>query len=223
MTPLTTLLDALRRGEEDSARAWLAAHPDDLELRDSQGVSLVLLCFYHRQPALARWIAGRRARPLDIWEAAALGDEARLRELLTADPSLAGARASDGFAPLGLAAFFAQPASARVLIDAGAAVDEPAANAMKVTPLHSAVASGQLEIARWLLERGADANRRQQGGFTPLHAAAQNGDVALAQLLLVHGADPDLRTEAAGATAADLARSANQAEVLACLDQRRTS
>jgi len=174
----------------------------------------ILACIYRGDLAQAQQLAVGRA--LDVFEAAALGDADRLTALLAGDHELARARAPDGFSALGLAAFFRQPACARILLDAGAAVDEPAANAMRVTPLHSAVAAGQLEIARWLLERGASVDARQQGGYTPLHAAAHNGQLPLVELLLAHGADRTLRTDG-GQSAVDLA---TNAEVLACL--RRT-
>ena len=47
-------------------------------------------------------------------------------------------------------------------------------------PLHSAVAAGDHDAARALLEAGADPNVRQQGGFTPLLAAAHADDAEMA-------------------------------------------
>lgn len=89
---------------------------------------------------------------------------------------------------------------------------------MRVTPLHSAVAAGQLEIARWLVERGATVDARQQGGYTPLHSAAHGGHLPLVELLLAHGADRALRTDD-GRKAADLARAADREDVLARLER----
>jgi ankyrin repeat protein len=70
---------------------------------------------------------------------------------------------------------------------------------MKVQPLHSAVAAADqaaaLTIAEALLQAGANANARQEGGFTPLHEAALNGNVPLIRLLLAHGADPSLASD----------------------------
>ena len=48
---------------------------------------------------------------------------------------------------------------------------------------------------RALLEAGADADVRQQGGFTPLLAAAHADDAELARLLLDHGADRALAAD----------------------------
>ena len=129
---------------------------------------------------------------LDIFEAAAVGDTSRVRELLDADLEAANAWAQDGFQPLGLAVFFGHPETARVLVEAGADVNSASRNDFKVTPLHSACAvrdaDTRYELARLLLERGADPNARQRDEFTPLMEADQHGDEGLRALLVQHGA-----------------------------------
>ena len=62
---------------------------------------------------------------------------------------------------------------------------------------------------RLLLERGADANAKQQMGFTPFHSAAAHGDVETAKLLMDFGADPRARTED-GKNALDIAEKYGQ-------------
>ena len=63
---------------------------------------------------------------------------------------------------------------------------------MKVMPLHSAAATGdadtRYELAKLLLENGADPNAVQQDEYTPLMAADQHGDQRLRDLLVEHGA-----------------------------------
>jgi ankyrin repeat protein len=129
---------------------------------------------------------------LDVFEAAAVGRTERLRELLDQDPSLANARAEDGFQPLGLASFFGHVESAKLLVERGAEVNSASANDMKVMPLHSAAATGdpdaRYELAKLLLENGADPNAVQQDEYTPLMAADQHGDQRLRNLLVEHGA-----------------------------------
>jgi ankyrin repeat protein len=129
---------------------------------------------------------------LDVFEASAAGRAERLRELLDEDPSLANAWADDGFQPLGLASFFGHVEAARVLVERGAEVNSASRNDMKVMPLHSAAATGdpeaRYELAKLLLEHGADPNARQQDDYTPLQAAEQPGDQRLAELLRQHGA-----------------------------------
>ena len=116
---------------------------------------------------------------LDVFEAAAVGRADRVRELLDQDPSLANAWAEDGFQPLGLASFFGHVEAARLLVERGAEVNSASRNDMKVMPLHSAAATGiptsRYELAKVLLEAGADPNARQQDDFTPLMAAEQSG------------------------------------------------
>lgn len=129
---------------------------------------------------------------LDVFEAAAVGSAERLRELLDEDPSLANAWADDGFQPLGLASFFGHVEAAQVLVERGAEVNSASRNDMKVMPLHSAAATGdpevRYELAKLLLEKGADPNARQQDKFTPLMEADHHGDERLQQLLVQHGA-----------------------------------
>jgi ankyrin repeat protein len=99
--------------------------------------------------------------------------------------------------------------SAQYLINAGARVNSPSQNGMKVTPLHSAAAGRHTVIVKLLLEHDADPNALQEGGFTPLHAAAQNGDVQTIHTLLFHGADTDIKS-ADGKSPLDYARESSK-------------
>ncbi len=56
------------------------------------------------------------------------------------------------------------------------------------TPLIFAAWTGNTEIARFLIENGADVNRSDSTGFTPLHAAARMGKKDCAQFLIQQGA-----------------------------------
>ena len=53
------------------------------------------------------------------------------------------------------------------------------------SPLMMAALKGHLDLARQLVERGADVNKT---GWTPLHYAATGGHVAIIELLLEHHA-----------------------------------
>lgn len=176
-------------------------------------VSDLLQAVYRGDDAARDQILARRA-PETAFEAAAVGDAARLGELL-GDPA---AVAADGFTALHLAAFFRHPECVRLLLDGGAPVNAVAANPTRVQPLHSAAAGGDADCVRLLVEAGADVNARQEGGFVPLHASAQNGDEAALETLLAAGADPSLATED-GRTAADLARENGHEAIVARLSR----
>jgi ankyrin repeat protein len=60
--------------------------------------------------------------------------------------------------------------------------------------------AGDLDIARLLLERGADVNRGNDYGWTKLHQAGYGNDRDLAELLLAAGARTDLSARGDGGT-----------------------
>jgi ankyrin repeat protein len=197
------LFDAIKTGNGEEVSRLLDGNAALLDARQS-GVSPLLTAVYYRQAGVARILLDRVTR-LDVFEASAVGDAERLRELLAAEPARSNEFAADGFTPLGLASFFAHPTVARVLLASGADPSQAAHNGTRVAPLHSAVAGGSVEIVRELLAHGADVHARQEGGFTPLHNAAFEGVEEMILLLLAHGSDRTARTDA-GKTTADLAR-----------------
>jgi ankyrin repeat protein len=166
-----------------------------------------------------------------IHAAAAAGDAARLNALLDADPKLVDAIDAAGFQPIdyalwdgpfwGLRGDFE---TARLLLSRGAAYDLAIAaargdlgrvraalneDARRINetrpsgkrPLSSAVEFGHHDIARMLLDRGADPNL-PEGATAPrgaaLHAAARAGSRSLVELLLAHGADPNGHIDSSG-------------------------
>lgn len=60
------------------------------------------------------------------------------------------------------------------------------------TPLISAAVFGQTEIAKALIEAGADVNLQNNEGSTALHTAAFVGRLEIVELLLANGADKEL-------------------------------
>jgi ankyrin repeat protein len=120
---------------------------------------------------------------VDVFDAAALGDVDRLRQLLAQDSSLAQAWSDDGFTALHFAAFLGGPDAVRVLLEAGSDVAAVARNEMLVQPLHSAAANGNVESCCLLLRAGADPAAKQQKDFTPMDEAVLTKNEALIALL----------------------------------------
>ncbi len=197
------VLAAIQSGDLDLLRQLIARDRTAAAARDNNGVSALMNALYRgRQDMVEVLVAAEQ--PLDIFEAASLGNAGRMMELLAADSARVNAISADGFTPLHFACFFRQEGSARQLLRAGADPAAVARNSMKVQPLHSAAAARQRGIAEVLLNAGAPVNARQQGGWTALHAAAQHGDMETAELLLEYGANPALPNDE-GKTPLDLA------------------
>ena len=208
---------AIKTRDEALLRALVASDAGLLGTSSPLGASPVLFAVSYGRADMARVLAELGA-PLDVFAAAALGDGAALTRELDADPARVNGVGSDGFSPLGLAAFFGQAGIAEVLLSRGADANAVSRNAMRVQPLHSAVAGGHAGLARALVAAGADVNAAQQGGFTPLMAAARSGDADLVAFLRAQGARVGARTEDEGLSAADLAREEGHAALADALE-----
>jgi ankyrin repeat protein len=91
-----------------------------------------------------------------------------------------------GFTPFLFASRSGDVDSAKLLLAAGAAVNDPApdGNSALVIASHS----GHGRLAAFLLDKGANPNAAG-AGYTALHAAVLRGDLDLVKALLAHGAD----------------------------------
>lgn len=79
-------------------------------------------------------------------------------------------------------------AAAKSLLSQGVSVNAQDSE-LGVTALMSAVEDRHADVARLLLENGADVNRKDAKGNTPLMAAALGGQTSLVMALLHRGAD----------------------------------
>jgi ankyrin repeat protein len=94
-----------------------------------------------------------------------------------------------GNTPLMFAARVGDLESARLLLAAGANVNDE--DAWGVSVLVLAAHSGFRDVVQLLLDKGADPNS-SKAGFTALHEAIMRRDEALVRTLLAGGADPHL-------------------------------
>jgi len=196
------LFAAIRGGDRSAVEALLDADASLARARNGQQVSAVLMAIYTHHDELVPIF--ERHAALDISEAAAAGRLDRLRELVATDRSLLGAYSRDGFPLVGLAAFFGRRDAVVFLLAEGADVNAAARNRQRVTALHAAVAGPDPDIARLLVDHGADATARQEAGYTALHEVASKGLIDLARVLLAAGADAGAKSDD-GTTPYDLA------------------
>lgn len=215
----TDFVDAVKRGDLGTVERMLQRDRSHLGAADEHGTSVLLLAYYHGHPEVAAALLAHGPE-LSIYEASAVGDAARIREVAATERALIDTYASDGFTALGLAAFFKRPDAVRALVELGA---DPhlASRPAGFTPLHSAVAddaggADAKDIARMLLRAGADPNAQSASGNTPLHTVAFTGDVEITKLLVAAGGDATIKNND-GLTPLDVARDRGRAEVAALL------
>jgi hypothetical protein len=215
-----SFLDLVRQGKSQEIAEWVKDDPQIAESRDAQGVSALLWAVYSGQTLVRDFL--RSGLELDLSEAAAVGDVERLRELLGGDAEAAkeraNSRSADGWPLLHLAAAFADEATSRMLLDAGADVRQVSQTPMRNQALHAMLAlSKNAGVARLLIERGVDVNAAQTAGYRPLHQAAVTGREDLVRMLLDAGADKTARCDR-GKTPADYARERGHTAVAELLD-----
>ena len=143
MEPSQEIFDAARAGDTGRLRTLLGANPGLASIRNERGHTPVLIAQYRdKADAVALLLA---AEPeLDIFDAAAVGRTQRVAEWLDRDPGLLNAASSDGFSPLGLAAFFGHAETVKLLLARGA--DTKGAAALAAT-------KGRLDVLKLLKEQ----------------------------------------------------------------------
>ncbi|HXM37692.1 MAG TPA: ankyrin repeat domain-containing protein [Gemmatimonadales bacterium] len=215
MEPVQEIFDVVRAGDTVRLKALLAAQPALVNARNERGHSAVLIAQYHHKPeAVAVLLAA--GPDLDVFDAASVGRTARVAEWLDRDPSLVNAYSSDGFFPLGLAAFFGHPETVRLLLARGADVTQVAKNPMRIQALHAAVAGRSREAVQLVVEAGAPINAQQHLGWTALHEVVHQENVELTRYFLAHGADPKVQNDE-GKSAIGLAADQGNAAILKLL------
>ena len=116
-------------------------------------------------------------------KAAKSGDTAHVRRLLAHDQTLLLARDKDGSTPLHCAAWKGNVDVVRILLDAGAPINDHNQNShWGTTPLHAAAHGNQRAVAELLLARGGDVKAKNLNGRTPLEETSVHNATAVARL-----------------------------------------
>ena len=208
---------AMTANDKERVAQLIAADPGAAHARNAGGISALMQARYENRMEIVDLLR-KAAGDLDIFEASALGDVARLNRLLADDGGLVKARSADGFTPLHLACFFGQLEAAEILVQHGA--DTNAVSPSRIAVIHSAAASRNAALLKLVLRGGANPNSQQQRVYTALHEAAMHNSVERAQALLDAGADPAVKSDA-GQTAAEMAVQNGNREVVELLSSQK--
>ena len=182
----TALMTCARTGAPDAVRALIDAGADNVNARESsRGQTALMWAVAQGHPDVVRVLVEHGA---DVHARTAT------RSLLVSVGGRGASRAANlplgGFTPLLFAARQGSVESARLLLDAGADVNETGPDGASVLVVASF--SGHGELAGFLLSRGAAPNAAG-AGYAALHTAVLRADAPLVRTLLAHGADPDVR------------------------------
>ena len=211
MEKYNSFAEAIKANDIYAVKEMLDENPTLIHSVTPEGLSMVMLAAYHHHIKLVEILSMRKKR-LDIFEAATVGNRPEVERIINKDKTKLTEVSPDGYSALGYASWFGHVEIVHFLITQKAAINAPAQNATKVTPLHSAVAGKHVEVAELLLKHGADVNARQQDDLTPLHGAVSNGHAQMVKLLVDHKADKNARA-AGNKTAADLAKEKGFSEI----------
>lgn len=184
MGDIVALVDAAKAGDLGKVRALLDSNFLLASQRLPGGESPLMAALYRGHHDVVEAIIDAGGE-IDVFAAAATGRSEDLRREL--NEKTVNAYAYDGWTPLHLAAFFGHEHVARLLLDAGAAVQAVSRNSLANTPLHAATAGKHASVALLLLDRGADALLPDAGGYTPLEIARQNELTAVVEAISATG------------------------------------
>jgi ankyrin repeat protein len=203
-TKYSALMVTAQYRDSSAAIHWLLDHGAEVRLPPGQGVPL-----YNASP---------------LFLAAYAGNSDILSKLSRSGSHVDDAMLLNGIAPvtpLVGATLLGKAEVVRALLDAGAVLDRPEADT-GITALDETVLGHQVEMARLLIQRGADVNHLDALGMTPLlwAASVDFGDSAMVDLLLHSGAHAGARNKD-GLTAMDLARKYRHTHLLASLGSQQ--
>jgi ankyrin repeat protein len=182
-------MTAARAGSVGAAKALIAGGANVNTKEPTHGQTALMWAVSNQHPAVVQLLIANGAdvqarsdvRPRVVHTGNRFGDRGESKGVATVDLG--------GFTPMLFAARQGDLETGRLLLAAGAKVNDRAANG--ASALVIAAHSGHGPFATFLLEHGADPNS-SEAGYTALHAAVLRGDLDLVKALLARGADPNV-------------------------------
>lgn len=210
---MTALHATANDGDVEKCILLLRYHAD-VGARTRDGMTALMFAVAQKHDKVCELLLQHGAH-LDIHVATALGQSAKVREMLSKTPELARQRDLRMHrTPLFYAAERGRLELVELLIQHKANVNARAVpredlgytlsgyvvrefnatNETEIgeTPLHVAAAAGQTAVVRLLIQHGADINASSKSGGTALFAAVRSKHVDIVRLLVEHGAELDV-------------------------------
>jgi len=195
ITGVTTLMRAARAGHASTA-AMLLEYGASVDARESSRDQTALMwAVGERHPDVVRvlldygadvTLRSRSTKQMVLLKPA--NDASGVRSVKTAR-QIGAEVARGGGTPLMFAAWVGDLESARLLVTAGANVNDQADDGSSAVV--AAIHGGYTAVALYLLDKGANPNGSRNSAA--LHVAALRGDLIAVQALLTHGANPNAR------------------------------
>jgi len=193
----TALYKACADGSLDIAIVLVDAGAD-VNLKSSHGFTPLFIAAENKHKPVVEYLLSKGARVNEkngpheltaIYKACADGLLDIVTVLVNAGADL-NLKSTEGFSPLFAAVQNKHKPVVEYLLSKGARVDEK--NGPKgVSALYRACFDGSLDIAKVLVDAGADVNLKSTEGFTPLYIAVGNKRKPLVEYLLSKGAPVD--------------------------------
>ena len=187
-TGQTPLMIAARRGDAQVVKSLLGYGADPNAKEAAHGQTALMWASSERHPDVVRALLEARADTRVHSKSWTQNVNVCCQE--TGNDEITAVVPRGGYTSLHFAAQYGDVETVRLLVGAHADLNEPAADG--TSPLVVAAHVGQTDVAKALLDAGADPNAAG-AGYNALHLAATRGDVDLVQALLAHGADVNAR------------------------------
>jgi ankyrin repeat protein len=185
MSGETLLMTAARTGNAEVVKLLVAKGANVNAKERAHGQTALMWAVAQRHPAVVEVLLAHGA---DVHARTNVWTEVVKTTLEVMNPAYVTDIQQGGYTPLLFAARVGDLASAKLLVAAGADINDTAPYG--TTALVVAAHSGHGEVAQLLLEKGAEPNSIL-AGYTALHAALLHKDEKLVAALLAKGANPN--------------------------------
>ena len=187
--------------------------------------------FYRRRGKVSKEV---RVMSEELFNAIKEGDDARVEQMISRNPSLVNTKDSQGMSPVTVATYYGRSKIAEVLVLRGAKLtlyeasmtgkletvkdiitrnpeEARSFSSDGFTALHLAAFFGRLEIVRYLLDAGAEVNgvAKNMMKVMPLHSAVARNQLEISELLIGHGAEVNAKQQGGFAPLHEAAQSGN--------------